>query len=86
MIVDLSQADFMSHNRITAEDWAKANIEWELLHSIGVDHQRNVKQLEMYANMLAGLVQQYEGVHSVRWRVKDPHHLMEKNCEKKRWR
>ncbi|RMR12212.1 RelA/SpoT domain-containing protein [Pseudomonas syringae group genomosp. 3] len=83
MIVGLSQADFMSHNRVTAEDWAKANIEWELLYSIGVDHQQNVKQLEMYANMLAGLVQQYEGVHSVRWRVKDPHHLMEKIVRKR---
>ncbi|MGN2412359.1 hypothetical protein [Pseudomonas syringae] len=83
MINELSQQEFMSRNRISEEDWKKAGIEWSLLKSIGVDHQQQVKQLDMYANMLAGLVQQYDGVHSVRWRVKDPEHLMEKVVRKK---
>ncbi|MGT3070877.1 RelA/SpoT domain-containing protein [Pseudomonas putida] len=83
MIGEISQEAFLTQNRISEEDWIKADIQWEGLKGIGADHEKHSSHLAEYAGMLARVIQQYEGVHSVRWRVKDAQHLMEKIVRKR---
>jgi ppGpp synthetase/RelA/SpoT-type nucleotidyltranferase len=83
MIRDLSLDDFLLHNRIDKEAWEEASIEWETLKSIGADYERYGPQLREYAGMLARVIQQYDGVHSVRWRIKDSEHVLEKIVRKR---
>lgn len=83
MIDDLSLKDFLFRNLIDQEMWEAASIEWETLTAIGLDYQRYGPQLREYAAMLARVVQQYDGVHSVRWRIKDSEHMLEKIVRKR---
>ncbi|BAQ75111.1 GTP pyrophosphokinase [Pseudomonas sp. Os17] len=75
--------EFLEKNRITQEDWIAADIEWEQLLSIFSDHSVRIRQLEDTANFFVKSMQSFEGVHSVRWRVKDPEHLIEKIVRKR---
>ncbi|WP_186371313.1 RelA/SpoT domain-containing protein, partial [Yersinia alsatica] len=75
--------DFLSRNRIDREQYNKASIEWDDLLKIGLEHQKNFSLLSDTAAFLAKVLQQGKGVHSVRWRVKDAEHLMEKIIRKK---
>jgi ppGpp synthetase/RelA/SpoT-type nucleotidyltranferase len=83
MISDLTLEDFLLRNRISPDTWKAASIEWETLIIIGRDYERYVPQLREYAGMLARVVQQYDGVHSVRWRIKDSEHMLEKIVRKR---
>lgn len=83
MIDSLTLEDFLVRNRINQDTWDEASIEWETLIAIGLDYQRYGPQLREYAAMLARIVQQYDGVHSVRWRVKDTEHMLEKIIRKR---
>ncbi|WP_338567318.1 hypothetical protein V6L78_15750 [Pseudomonas canadensis] len=83
MIDRLTLEDFLTRNRINQDTWDGASIEWETLIAIGLDYQRYGPQLREYAAMLARIVQQYDGVHSVRWRVKDTEHMLEKIIRKR---
>ena len=84
--MDISQLDhssFLQRNRIDAERWAKANITWDALRSIGEDFQRRASSLEDTAAIHARALQRCSAVHSVRWRLKDPEHLLEKIVRKR---
>ncbi|TVT91581.1 RelA/SpoT domain-containing protein [Pseudomonas sp. RGB] len=83
MIDDLTLESFLLRNRISQDTWKEASIEWESLIAIGLDYQRYGPQLREYAAMLARVVQQYDGVHSVRWRIKDSEHMLEKIVRKR---
>lgn len=74
---------FKNENRITEADWASANIEWDDLLSIGRDHLENSENLQETAQYLAKIIQKFKNVHSVRWRVKEVSHLMEKIVRKR---
>jgi putative GTP pyrophosphokinase len=82
-ILDLSLDVFLKKNRITQEDWVKAEIEFDYLKAIAVDHQTKVSSLDDTASYLAKILQKCPQVHSVRWRVKDPEHLIEKIVRKR---
>lgn len=83
MISDLTLEDFLLRNRISRDTWEASAIEWETLRIIGQDYERYAPQLREYAGMLARVVQQYDGVHSVRWRIKDSEHMLEKIVRKR---
>lgn len=83
MIRDLSLDDFLAKNRIDEETWEKANIEWTTLQAIAIDHEVQSEQLGESAALLAKVIQKFEKVHSVRWRVKDSEHLLEKIVRKR---
>ncbi|TRX00923.1 addiction module component [Candidatus Methylobacter oryzae] len=74
---------FLKRNRITEADWESANIGWEELKAIGLDHHKNTSDLEAAAELLAKMLQKCNSVHSVRWRIKKPEHLMEKIIRKR---
>ncbi|MCE0880731.1 RelA/SpoT domain-containing protein [Pseudomonas putida] len=75
--------DFLSRNNISGEEWGAAAIDWADLKKIYVDFQGRRRQLEDAAEFVVKSIQSYEGVHSVRWRVKDPEHLLEKIVRKR---
>ncbi len=75
--------EFLIRNRITKEDFDKANIGWDNLLQIGVAHRDNYSSLAETAAFLSSVLQQGKGVHSVRWRIKDPEHLMGKIIRKR---
>jgi putative GTP pyrophosphokinase len=74
---------FLKASRITANDWALCNISWGDLISIADDHESQRPSLEGIASMYANVVQRFSSVHSVRWRVKDTDHLVEKIIRKR---
>lgn len=81
--MDLSLELFLENNRITHEDWEKAAIEFDDLKAIALDHAAKVTSLDDAASYLAKILQKCPQVHSVRWRVKNPEHLIEKIVRKR---
>lgn len=82
-IEELSLDLFLQNNRISPEDWSKANIDFDDLKSIGIEHENRTASLDDAANFLAKVLQKCSQVHSVRWRVKKPEHLLEKIVRKR---
>jgi len=74
--------DFLERNRLTVADWANSGCNWETLSGIAKDHIANNDNLLTTAEMFARMIQRIEGVHSVRFRIKDVEHLLEKIIRK----
>lgn len=74
---------FLERNRIHVETWERSGCDWEVLSAILYDHISQTKTLSESAAFYANLIQKLPGVHSVRWRVKDGEHLLEKIIRKK---
>ncbi|THJ32398.1 addiction module component [Lampropedia aestuarii] len=75
--------DFLASSNISHEVWVKSGCDLSEMMEIKKDHADNISRLSQSAAMYAALIQKIEGVHSVRWRVKDPSHLIEKIIRKK---
>lgn len=75
--------DFLNRNNISEEDFNKSKIKWEDLLKIGISHSARMSYLKETAVLLSSMLQQGNEVHSVRWRIKDPEHLMAKIIRKK---
>lgn len=82
MLDTLTEKSFLKRNQISPSTWKKATIDWITLLEIGQDHEANIDRLRESAELFARLVQKFKGVHSVRWRVKDPEHLLAKIVRK----
>ncbi len=68
----------------TAEKhWAKSGVSWSELEAIRSDHLARVSSLQNTANAFATALQEIEGVHSTRVRVKHPDHVIEKIVRKR---
>lgn len=74
---------FLARNRIEQETWEKSECDWKILTDIHSDHISQYQMLADSAALYANLIQKISGVHSVRWRVKDGEHLLEKIIRKK---
>jgi ppGpp synthetase/RelA/SpoT-type nucleotidyltranferase len=83
MTRDLLLKDFLIANNIDELTWKKSNIGWTTLQEIAVHHQAASANLENSAEFIAKAIQKFNGVHSVRWRVKDSDHLLEKIIRKR---
>lgn len=79
---DEARREFCTANRISEEQWKKAGLDWGILVDIAADHEAQVPSLSASASMYAGIVQGINGVHSVRWRVKESSHLLVKIIRK----
>lgn len=75
--------EFLTANRISDADWEKASMSWGDLLAIYNDHVSRIRQLEDTADFFVKSIQSFASVHSVRWRVKDPEHLIEKIIRKR---
>lgn len=78
----ISREQFLCANRISEEDFEKAAVPWETLAEIAEDHLSKHLELSETAALCARVMQKLPGVHSVRWRVKDVEHLLEKIVRK----
>lgn len=81
-IAEMELDVFLSKNNITPEEFEKCELDWDLIKAIGADHQSKIDDLEDLAESYAKTIQRFAKVHSVRWRIKDPEHLMEKIVRK----
>jgi len=79
----LNLDDFLERNRITKEAWDKANIDIDSLVKIEENYKKQIPHLNEAAEFLAKVLQKCEHVHSVRWRVKKPDHVLEKIIRKR---
>jgi len=79
----LTEANFRKQNGIDDTSWAAANIEWPALKAIGDDAAARAAEFAENAAFYARCLQRCSHVHSVRWRVKDPEHLMAKIVRKR---
>ncbi|WP_157824447.1 RelA/SpoT domain-containing protein [Moritella sp. Urea-trap-13] len=75
--------EFLHKNRISKENWELADISVEELSEIEADYLDSVPHLNEAAEFLAKVLQKCKHVHSVRWRVKDAQHLLEKIVRKR---
>ncbi|WP_186296935.1 RelA/SpoT domain-containing protein [Cupriavidus campinensis] len=83
MIDQMTLEVFLSKNNISKETWEKSGCDWQVLQGIGSDHYDHFNQLRDSADFLARQIQTLKDVHSVRWRVKDVEHLLEKIVRKR---
>ena len=74
---------FLKRNRVSKDDWDKAGISVDDLKSIARDYEKIIPHLNESAEFLAKVLQKCSQVHSVRWRVKNPEHLLEKIIRKR---
>ncbi|MEB7875851.1 hypothetical protein NGK67_12360 [Klebsiella oxytoca] len=82
-ISTLTLEEFLNNNCLTVEQFEKADFPWEELQAIGLAHYGNIPALSETAGLISSILQQGENVHSVRWRIKDPEHLMSKIIRKR---
>ncbi len=75
--------EFLERNNISDEDWRECDIPWEVLQEIAKDHDSRREELDNAAQFFARTMQRFPAVHSVRWRIKDTDHLLEKIIRKR---
>ncbi|MCA7898228.1 RelA/SpoT domain-containing protein [Burkholderia cepacia] len=74
---------FLTRNRLNKEMWERSGCIWADLQDVAHDHESNLDALATSAEFFAKTIQRFERVHSVRWRVKDTEHLLEKIVRKR---
>ena len=60
-----------------------ANIEWHILDAIASDYKDSYQALQSVAEQVSSRIRTFDGVHSVRWRIKDTLHLLKKIVRKR---
>lgn len=75
--------DFLKRNRVSQEIWKKGALDWDCMRAIAADHDAQGEHLRDAAELFARVIQRFPAVHSVRWRVKDTEHLLEKIVRKR---
>ncbi|WP_181162766.1 RelA/SpoT domain-containing protein [Burkholderia gladioli] len=83
ILTEVDESQFLTRNRISREEWSNSGCSWGELQGIAADHENNLSKLSTVADFIAKTIQNFSGVHSVRWRVKDTEHLIEKIIRKK---
>lgn len=74
---------FLSRFGYSAADLRKAGVTWNELQAIAERHVAGRDDLESTANYIASRLQAHPVVHSVKWRIKHPWHLLEKIVRKR---
>ncbi|BEU63583.1 RelA/SpoT domain-containing protein [Ralstonia pseudosolanacearum] len=78
----LTLDDFLLGNHVTREEWESSGADWSALVEIAKDHELRKDRLQSTAEHYARDLQKMDGVHSVRFRVKDTTHLLAKIVRK----
>lgn len=78
-----SQAAFFERYNIKEDEFKKTGLTWEMLSEIYDDYAKRTSNLEDVAASLFRSLSKMEYVHSVRYRVKNAEHLIEKIIRKK---
>ncbi len=73
---------FLDKMKISKEDFQKSGVQWKTLKAIKKAYKDRVKQYEKIALGYVEELSSFENVHTVRYRVKDVDHLLEKIIRK----
>ncbi len=79
----INMQDFMKRYNISEEKYLSTGLRWDELELIYNHYITIIDQLESTASSIADYIRKAEKVHSVKMRVKDPEHLIEKIIRKK---
>ncbi|MGB6103063.1 MAG: hypothetical protein WBF88_04345 [Pusillimonas sp.] len=74
---------FQKRNSISDEAWEQSGCTWDQLTEIAVHYETRKAALTNTAEFLVKAIQQLPEVHSVRWRIKDTEHVLEKIVRKR---
>lgn len=78
-----SKLAFFKKYNISEENFSKASISWEVLNKIYEEYDSLVENLELTAQAIVNKLNKAKEVHSVRYRIKNTEHLIEKIIRKK---
>jgi ppGpp synthetase/RelA/SpoT-type nucleotidyltranferase len=81
-MLDIKFKEFLTRNRINQADWDKSGCNWDNLLEIGEDYEKNINIFNEAASEFSKELQKFEKIHSIRWRVKNTEHLLEKIVRK----
>ncbi|SFY12137.1 RelA/SpoT domain-containing protein [Pseudomonas sp. NFACC36] len=83
MTYAMELADFLQKSDITVDEWHRSGADWVQLSLIANDFISQLPALTSAAEQISSRVRTFDGVHSVRWRIKDVNHLLKKIVRKK---
>lgn len=78
----INKEDFLKKYKIDEKFLTDNDIEWESLEEIYMDFDKFRKSYETQADLIANILRGHSKVHSVKTRVKDANHLVEKVIRK----
>lgn len=78
----LKKDEFLKEYNIDEKFLIDENIDWNELEKIYNDYSMYRKSYETQANLIANILREHKKVHSVKTRVKDENHLIEKIIRK----
>ncbi len=79
---DLNKDQFLENYKIDQRAFEATELDWEMLNSIYKKHSAHLKDLNKIASYVVDCLRDLDEVHSIRYRVKDPEHLIEKIIRK----
>lgn len=74
--------EFLTEYHLPIDTFSRTTIQWKALLEIGKHHQSQDRELSIAASHIASKLLLNKHMHSVRWRIKDPEHLMAKILRK----
>lgn len=81
--VEMNKSSFFAKYKFNDSTLERCKISWDELKSIHDDYVSRESELKETAELFVRTIQRCKKVHSVRWRIKDPSHLLEKIIRKK---
>lgn len=79
----ITQAEFFTKYKINKEKFDACKLKWEDLIEIDNAYVKCYSDLESTAKYIVDCLRQVKAVHSLKFRIKDPEHLIEKIIRKK---
>lgn len=79
---DTTLEQFLRESRVQMQTWEKSECAWTALQEIAEDHSSRFNELKRFAESRSIELQNIPATHSVRFRVKDPVHVVEKIIRK----
>lgn len=79
----LPKIDFLKKYQHSEENFKKTKLNWECLVDIHQTYLNEMAHLEQAGVTIMNTIRKFPGVHSVKFRVKDPEHLIEKIIRKR---
>ena len=83
MKLEMELADFLKKSDLSIDEWEKSGADWSQLSEIANDFIEQLPALTSAAEQISSRLRTFNGVHSVRWRIKDVDHLLKKIIRKK---
>jgi putative GTP pyrophosphokinase len=79
----MNRSEFLNRHNVSEKDFKSCGLEWSILQDIADHHRGRFAELQSTAAMLVQRLQQVAHVHSLKFRIKDPEHLVAKLIRKK---